>query len=154
MHRRYSKKRVGDRDAFRWRDTVHIIEKPHQETKSTESISKESAGPKTEWFEKKTKSATAAQPEDKKRLIYEMTDTCTQLPGLNGGKIGDVARGLGGTLTAPPLNVSGIKRYFGGRVKQVSQLVELLRAVEDGVPAKLNNNKQTSRRRFFFPFLF
>ena len=58
---------------------VHIIEKKaHQETQSTESMSKQSAGLKTEWLEKKRELiATAAQPEDMKRLIYKMADTCT-----------------------------------------------------------------------------
>ena len=75
-----------------------------------------------------------------------MVDTCTQLAGLSGGRVGDVARGIGGTLVSPPLNVSGVKRYFGD-VKYLSQVVELLRVVQHGVPAKPSNNKQTSRRR-------
>ena len=71
--------------------------KTHQETQSTESISKQSARLKTVWLDKKSKLATAAQPEDKKCWIHEMDDTCTQLDGLNGGRIGDTARGIGGT---------------------------------------------------------
>ena len=74
---------------------------------------KQSAGLKTEWLEKKNELAIAAQPEDKKCWIYEMVDTRTQLTGLNGGRIGDVTRGIGGTLVSPPLNVSDVKRCFG-----------------------------------------
>ena len=60
-----------------------------------------------------------------------MADTCTQLAGPNGGRIGDVARGIGGPLVSPPLNVSDVKRYFGD-VKQFPQVAELLRVVQHG----------------------
>ena len=75
-----------------------------------------------------------------------MADTCTQQAGLNGGRIGDVARGIGGTLVSPPFNVSDVKRYLGD-VKHSSQAVKLHRVVQHGVPAKPNNHKQTSRWR-------
>ena len=75
-----------------------------------------------------------------------MADTCTQLAGLNGGRIGGIARGIGGTQVSPPLNVSDVKRYFED-VKYISQVVELLRVVQYGVPAQPNNHNQTSRRR-------
>ena len=111
-------------------------------------MSKQSAGLKTKWLEKKAKLlAIAAQPEDKKRWIYQIVDTCTQLAGLNGGRIGDIARGTGGTLVSPLMTVSDVKRYFGD-VKRFSQVVELLRVVQHGVPAKPNNHKQTLRRRW------
>ena len=72
-----------------------------------------------------------------------MVDTCTQLAGLNGGRIGDVARGIGGTLVSPLLNVSDVKRYFE-YVKHLSQVVKLLlRVVQHGVPAQPNNYNQT-----------
>ena len=120
---------------------THILEK----TSHSRRIDiKQSANLKTEWLEKKRKLATAAQPEDKKRRIYGMADTCTQLAGLNGGRIGDVARGIGGTLVSPPLNVSDVKRCFED-VKCFSQVVEPLRVVQHGVPTKPNNHYQTSR---------
>ena len=75
-----------------------------------------------------------------------MADTCTQLAGLNGGRIGDVARGIGGTLVSPPLNVSDVKRHFED-VKYLSQVVKLLRVVQHGVPTQPDNHSQTSRRR-------
>ena len=62
-----------------------------------------------------------------------MADTCTQLAGRNGGRIGDVARVIGGTLVSPPFNVSDVKRYFRD-VKYILQVVELLRVVQLGVP--------------------
>ena len=65
-----------------------------------------------------------------------MADTWTHLARLNGGRIGDVARGIGGTLVSPPLNVSDVdKRYFGD-VKKFSQVDDLLRVVQHGVPAE------------------
>ena len=75
-----------------------------------------------------------------KRLIYEMADTCTHLARLNGGRIGDVARGIGGTLVSPPLNVSDVNRYFGD-VKKFPQVDDLLRVVQHGVPAKTKQSQ-------------
>ena len=59
-----------------------------------------------------------------------MADTCTHLARPNGGRTGDVARGIGGTLVSPLLNVSDVKRYFRG-VKKFPQLAELLRVVPE-----------------------
>ena len=86
------------------------------------------------------KLAAAAQTKVKKRLIYEMADICTQLAGLSGGRIGDVARGIGGTLVSPPLNLSDVKRYFGD-VKQFPQAAELLRVVQHGVPTEAKQSQ-------------
>ena len=103
-------------------------------------VSKKSADLKTEWLEKKSKLAAAAQTKVKKRLIYEMADTCTHLARLNGGRIGDVARGIGGTLVSPPLNVSDVKQYFGD-VKELPQVDDLLRVLQHGVPAETKQSQ-------------
>ena len=71
-----------------------------------------------------------------------MAGTCTQLAGLNSGRTDDVARGIGGTLVSPPLNVSDVKRYFGD-VTHFSQVVDLFRVVQHGVPPR--NQTFTSR---------
>ena len=68
-----------------------------------------------------------------------MADTHTQLAGLNSGRIGDVARGIGGTLAKPPLNVSDVKQYFGG-MKHFPQVADLFRAVQHGVPAETQHS--------------
>ena len=101
---------------------------------------KKSADLKTEWLEKKSKLAAAAPTKVKKRLIYEMADTCTHLARLNGGIIGDVARGIGGTLVSPPSNVSDVKRYFGD-VKKLPQVDDLLRVLQHGVPAETKQSQ-------------
>ena len=103
-------------------------------------LKNKSADLKTEWLEKKSKLAAAAQTKVKKRLIYEMADTCTHLARLNGGRIGDVARGIGGTLVSPPLNVSDVKRYFGD-VKKFPQVDDILRVVQHGVPAETKQSQ-------------
>ena len=51
--------------------------------------------------------------EEKKRIISELANTCTQLVRLHGGKLGDVAKGIGGTLVSPPLDVRGVELYLG-----------------------------------------
>ena len=61
-----------------------------------------------------------------------MAGTCTQLARLNGGRIGDIARRIGGTLVSPPLNVRDVKRHFGD-VKRFPQVAELIRVVQRGV---------------------
>ena len=104
-----------------------------QETQSTKSISKQSADLNTEWLEKKCK----RHSQNTKSAGSMEWPTCTQLAGLNGGRIGDIARGIGGTLVSPPETLN----IFVGSV-------ELLRVVHDGVPAKPNHHKQTLRRRY------
>ena len=32
---------------------------------------------------------------------------------VHGGKLGDVAKGIGGTLVSPPLDVRGVELYLG-----------------------------------------
>ena len=69
-----------------------------------------------------------------------MADTCTHLARLNGGRIGDVARGIGGTLVSPPLNVSDVQRYFGD-VEKFPQVDDLLRVLQHGVPAETKQSQ-------------
>ena len=51
--------------------------------------------------------------EENKRITSKLANTCTQLVRLHGGKRGDVAKGIGGTLVSPPLDVRGVEQYFG-----------------------------------------
>ena len=73
--------------------------------------------------------------EDKKRIIGDLANTCTELVRLHGGKLGDVAKGIGGTLVSPPLDVRGVEQYFGN-LKRFPAIDDLLEIVANGVPAR------------------
>lgn len=70
--------------------------------------------------------------EEKNKIIKSLAVTCATLARMNKGRNGDVARGIGGTLVSPPLNVSDVTRYFGD-VKYFPHLDKLLRIVRHGV---------------------
>ena len=73
--------------------------------------------------------------EEKKRIISELAKTCTQLMRLPGGKQGDVAKGIGGTLVSSPLDVRGVELYLGN-IKLFPAIDDLLEIVTNGVPAR------------------
>ena len=51
----------------------------------------------------------------------------------NRGRVGDVARSLGGILMTPPVDPDYIRRYFG-EIKGFPKLAELITIVSGGVP--------------------
>lgn len=71
---------------------------------------------------------------DKQRIIHEMADTGSAMLTLHEGRLGDVARGIGGTLVSPPLELSDVKKYFGDR-KGFPEIDKLLEIVGEGAPA-------------------
>ena len=51
----------------------------------------------------------------------------------NRGRVGDVARSLGGILVTPPVDPDYIRRYFG-ELKGFPKIDELITIVSEGVP--------------------
>ena len=51
----------------------------------------------------------------------------------NRGRVGDVARSLGGILVTPPVDPDYIRRYFG-ELKRFPKIDELITIVSGGVP--------------------
>ena len=59
----------------------------------------------------------------------ELANTFTQIVRLHGGKLEDVAKGIGGTLVSPPLDVRGVEQYFVNveqRFPPMDDLLEIL----------------------------
>ena len=75
--------------------------------------------------------------EEKKRIISELANTCTQLVRLHGGKLGDVAKGIGGTLVSPPLDA---EQYFGN-INRFPAIDDLLEVGANGVPARTTRSE-------------
>ena len=73
--------------------------------------------------------------EEKKRIISELAKTCSQLVRLNGGKLGYVAKRIGGTLVSPPFDVRGVEQYFGN-IKRFPAIDDLLEIVANGGRAR------------------
>ena len=71
----------------------------------------------------------------KQVLLYKLADICTTLTRQYNGVVGDVARALGGSLVAPPVEAAQIQRYFGD-LKGFGAIDELITIVARGVPVK------------------
>ena len=71
----------------------------------------------------------------KQVLLYKLADICPTLTRQNNGVVGDVARVLGGSLVAPPVEAAQIRRYFGD-LKGFGAIDELITIVTRGVPVK------------------
>ena len=71
----------------------------------------------------------------KQVLLYKLADICPTLTRQNNGVVGDVARALGGSLVAPPVEAAQIQRYFGD-LKGFGAIDELITIVARGVPVK------------------
>ena len=72
------------------------------------------------------------QPE-RERIIYRLAEICTSMTRDNRGRVGDVARSLGGIPVTPPVNPDYIRRYFG-ELKGFPKIDELITIVSRGVP--------------------
>ena len=83
--------------------------------------------------EKATLGTPDQKPSERESILYRLADTCTSLMHDNGGRIGVVARSLGGFLVTPPVDPQHIRRYFG-ELKGFPQIDELLTIVSGGVP--------------------
>ena len=55
-----------------------------------------------------------ASTHKEEKLLYKLANTCTAMIREKQGVVGDVARLIGGSLVAPPIDPVHIQRYFGG----------------------------------------
>ena len=72
------------------------------------------------------------QPE-RQRILYRLAKISTSMMRDNRGRVGDVARSLGGILVTPPVDSDYIRRYFG-ELKIFPKIDELVTIVSGGVP--------------------
>ena len=72
------------------------------------------------------------QPE-RERILYRLAEIFTSMMRDNRGRVGDVARSLGGILVTPPVDPDYIRRYFG-ESKGFPKIDELITIVSEGVP--------------------
>ena len=68
-------------------------------------------------------------------LLYKVAGLCTTLTRKYCGVLGDIARALGGTLVATPVDATQTQRYFGD-LKGFGAIDELINIVTRGVPVK------------------
>ena len=62
---------------------------------------------------KATLGKTDVEQPERERIIYRLAEISTSMMRDNRGRVGDVARSLGGILVTPPVVPDYIKRYFG-----------------------------------------
>lgn len=86
------------------------------------------------WHAKKaTLGKTDIEQLELESILYELAETCTSLMFENTGRVGDVARALGGSMVKPPVDPFDIGRYFGD-LKGFPQINELITIVSGGEP--------------------
>ena len=68
-------------------------------------------------------------------VLYRLADICTALTRQYRGAVGDVARALGGSLVAPPVDALNTQRYFGD-LKGFGAINDLTTLVTKEVPVK------------------
>ena len=66
-------------------------------------------------------------------LLYKLANTCTAMIRREQKVVGDVARLIGGSLVAPPIDPVHIQHCFGG-LKRFRAVDELVMTVTGGVP--------------------
>ena len=71
--------------------------------------------------------------QEREELLYKLANTCTVMIREKQGVVGDVARLIGGSLVAPPIDPMHIQRYFGD-LKGLGAVDELVMMVTGGVP--------------------
>ncbi|CAB1118521.1 unnamed protein product [Ectocarpus sp. CCAP 1310/34] len=76
-----------------------------------------------------------------------MADIGSDLVKLHDGRLGDVARGIGGTLVSPPLDVSDVKQYFGEE-KGFPGIDDLLEIVGEGAPAPTLDSQKNLEKAY------
>ena len=70
---------------------------------------------------------------ERQDVLYTMANICTAMMRDKQGVMGDLARAIGGSLVAPPIDPLHIRRYFGD-LKGFGALDELVTIVTSGVP--------------------
>lgn len=91
------------------------------------------------WREQKESLSHYTSLDERQKIIYELANTGSLLLKMNQGKLGDVAREIGGTLVSPPLNLNDVERHFGSKM-QFPDIPNLIDIVDKGVPAKTHDN--------------
>ena len=71
--------------------------------------------------------------QDREELLYKLANTCTAMIREKQEVVGAVARLIGGSLVAPPIDPVHIQRYFGD-LKGFGAVDELVMIVTGGVP--------------------
>ena len=71
--------------------------------------------------------------QEREELLYKLANTCTAMIRRKQGVVGDVARLIGGSLVAPPIDPVYIQRYFGD-LKGFGAVDELVMIGTEGVP--------------------
>ena len=72
-------------------------------------------------------------PQERRYVIFTAAHICTTMMRDNRGVVGDVARVVGGSMVAQPIDPTDIQRYFGD-VKGLAADDELVSIVTGGVP--------------------
>ncbi|CAB1098304.1 unnamed protein product [Ectocarpus sp. CCAP 1310/34] len=91
------------------------------------------------WREQKECLARGTRLDEKQEIIHELAKTGSMLLKTNDGKLGDVARAIGGTLVSPPLDLSDLEQHFPTK-KRFPDLTNLIDIIDNGVPAKTHDS--------------
>ena len=83
--------------------------------------------------EKATLGKTDLEQPERECIFYRLAEIFTSMMRDNRGRVGDVARSLGGILVTPPVDPDYIRRYFG-ELKGFPKIDELVTIVSGGVP--------------------
>ena len=70
---------------------------------------------------------------ERAELLYTLANICTTMMRNKRGVVRDVARAIGGSLVAPPIDPVHIQRYFGD-LKGFGAVDDLVMIVTGGVP--------------------
>ena len=83
--------------------------------------------------EKSTLGKTDLEQPEREHILYRLAEIRTSMMRDNRGRVGDVARSLGGIPVTPPAHPDYIRRYFG-ELKGFPKIDELIIIVSAGVP--------------------
>ena len=75
----------------------------------------------------------ALDAREREELLYTLANICITVMRDTLGAVGDVARAIGQSLVAPPIDSVQIRRYFGG-FKGFETVDEIVWIVTEGVP--------------------
>ena len=86
------------------------------------------------WHKRKaTLGKTDLEQPERERILCRLAEISISMMCDNRGRVGDVARSLGGILGTPPVDPDYIRRYFG-ELKVFPKIDELITIVSGGVP--------------------
>ena len=87
-----------------------------------------------EWHAEKEKlGKNDLDAQEREELLYTLTNNCTTMMRDKRGVVGDVARTIGVSLVAPPIDPAHIQQYFG-YLKGFGAVDELVMIVTGGAP--------------------